>query len=92
MIEWNKRASKTEERLGGLSRWKHWKTRDGKYRVSECRWLGHGKVSKRFYACVLEKTATGPIWTILNGNKRKRETAVAVCERHARMNGEKVVA
>lgn len=82
-MEWNSRASKTETVLGGLSRWTHWKTRDGKYRVSRRKWLGESKVSTVFYACVLRKCPTGKCWTVISKH-RKKKTAVEACEKRNR--------
>lgn len=81
-MEWNNRASKVEMRLHGLSRWKHWKSRDGRYRVSECKWLGSGNVSTKFYASVLLDTPTGKVWELISKH-RKSKRAIEACERHA---------
>lgn len=81
-MHWNKRASKVETRLGGLSRWRHVKSVDGRYRVSERKWTGASSRPTRWYACVLVDGVSGPCWDVISTH-RKEHTAKAACEKHA---------
>lgn len=77
-MEWNKRASKAEVKYHGLMESKHWKTRDGRYRVTRSKWLGRGVLPTVFYACVRAEKC----WKIISEH-RKASRAFKACESHA---------